>query len=166
VGFVFSEHDPFIGIDLDKCRDESWALDLVASCSTYTEITPSGNGFHLIGLGVMPGGGGRRKGAIEIYDRRRFFTMTGAVFGECPLEPIPVQPQVDALLARWTTAVATRPKPTWTPSLETGEILRRALLARNGDKVSRLYRGDTSGYASGSEADFALLWMRCSVVAD
>jgi primase-polymerase (primpol)-like protein len=40
-------------------------------------------------------------------------------------------------------------------------LLRRALKARNGSKLARLWRGDTRGYGSPSEADMAL----CGILA-
>lgn len=80
VGFVFSEDDPFVGIDLDDCLDpktgqiQPWAREIVEQFDSYTEITPSGRGVHILVKGALPGGG-RRYGKIEIYDRSRFFTL-------------------------------------------------------------------------------------------
>jgi putative DNA primase/helicase len=85
VGFVFSEDDPFCGIDLDKCRDpetgdvERWAREILKRvCNGYVEISPSGTGIHIIVEGVVRGGGTRR-GPVEMYSRGRFFTVTGEV---------------------------------------------------------------------------------------
>ena len=83
IGFVFSAEDPFTGIDLDKCRDsetgeiQSWALDIVRRFNSYAEISPSGTGIHIIVKGSLPSG--KRKGRIELYDRGRYFTMTGVL---------------------------------------------------------------------------------------
>ncbi len=82
IGFVFSADDPYCGIDLDKCRDpqtgevESWALDIICTFNSYTEVSPSGRGVHIIIKGKLPKQG-RRKGKIEMYDQSRFFTITG-----------------------------------------------------------------------------------------
>jgi putative DNA primase/helicase len=54
IGFVFSPEDPFVGIDLDHARGETWALELCDQFATYYEITPSWTGYHLIGRGVLP----------------------------------------------------------------------------------------------------------------
>jgi RecA-family ATPase len=84
VGFVFSCSDPYVGIDLDACRNpqtgglEPWAEGLVVQATSlglYVEISPSGTGLHLIGRGTW--GKGRRSGPIEVYDRERYFTVTG-----------------------------------------------------------------------------------------
>jgi len=89
LGFVFSESGTVAGVDLDDCRDpdtgdlEPWADELLADVATYTEISPSGTGLHLYGLGFIPDGGNRADvsdgaGHLEMYDSGRFFTVTGA----------------------------------------------------------------------------------------
>ncbi len=85
IGFVFSSADPFVGIDLDDCRDpetgavEAWAQKLIDRVQEgYVEASPSGTGVHIIVEGTVRGGG-MRKGKIEMYGRDRFFTMTGRV---------------------------------------------------------------------------------------
>src|SRR5664280_2818775 len=51
VGYVFSEDDPFRGIDIDNCRNPEtgsiapWAQEMTASLTTYTEVSPSGTGL-------------------------------------------------------------------------------------------------------------------------
>lgn len=82
IGFVFTEDDPFVGVDIDKCRDpqsgqiEPGALYVVRWLASYTELSVSGTGLHIIVKGRLPPGG-RRKGRIEMYDRARYFALTG-----------------------------------------------------------------------------------------
>ena len=82
VGFVFCSGDPYTGIDLDGCRDpesgeiEPWAAKIVQAFDTYTELSPSGAGIHIVAKGTLPGRGRKRK-YIEMYDMKRFFTFTG-----------------------------------------------------------------------------------------
>jgi primase-polymerase (primpol)-like protein len=45
---------------------------------SYSEISFSGNGLHIIVEGEIPSG--RRRGCIEMYDNARFFTVTGNSF--------------------------------------------------------------------------------------
>lgn len=84
LGFVFKAGGGYVGIDLDHARDpvtgviEPWAADLVRRLDGYAELSPSGTGIHIIVRGVLPDGR-RRKGQIEMYDRARFFTVTGQV---------------------------------------------------------------------------------------
>lgn len=88
IGFVFCSGDPFTGIDLDGCVDISgdtakvtkWAMEIVREFESYAEITPSGTGLHIIVKGELPGRGGNRD-SIEMYDMKRFFTVTGRVLG-------------------------------------------------------------------------------------
>ena len=52
IGFVFTESDPFTGIDLDACIGKDgtvapWARDIITSLSSYTEYSPSKLGAHI-----------------------------------------------------------------------------------------------------------------------
>ncbi len=83
IGFVFCSADPFVGIDLDGCRDPEtgevarWARKIISSVREgYIEISPSGTGIHIIVEGTVRGGG-MRKGKAEMYSCGRFFTITG-----------------------------------------------------------------------------------------
>jgi putative DNA primase/helicase len=81
LGFVFSSADPYTGIDLDDCVDEDgeialWALEIARYLESYTEISATGTGLHIIVRGEIPN---RRKGDVEVYSSKRFFTMTGHV---------------------------------------------------------------------------------------
>ena len=97
VGFVFTVNDGLVGVDLDGCRDprtggvHQTAWDLVAELDSYTEVSPSGCGLHVIARGSVPplvaGTGGRTSdvpwrderadAALEIYYSGRYFTVTG-----------------------------------------------------------------------------------------
>ena len=84
IGFVFTADDPFVGIDFDHVRNPySGAIELsveeiVRTLDSYTEMSPSGEGLHVIVRAKLPGPG-RKKSWIEMYDRGRFFTVTGNV---------------------------------------------------------------------------------------
>jgi putative DNA primase/helicase len=85
LGFVFSTGDPYTGIDVDNCVDEdgeiaSWALEIVHYFDSYTELSATGSGLHIIVRGDMPN---RRRGDIEVYSSKRFFTMTGHIVEVC-----------------------------------------------------------------------------------
>jgi len=101
VGFVFDTEAEIVGVDLDNCRDPEtgelagWAADIVERFDSYTEISPSGTGVHVLVLGVLPLGRNRR-GDVEMYDRDRFFTVTGEHLEDTPRT---VARRQDALLA-------------------------------------------------------------------
>ena len=82
LGFVFTEEVGIAGVDLDKCRNpetgelEEWAAAIVERLDSYTEVSPSGTGVHILVGGELPPGG-NRKGRVEMYDTDRYFTVTG-----------------------------------------------------------------------------------------
>ncbi len=84
LGFVFSRDDPLCGIDLDHCRDPNtgeviaWAQEIINIFLSYTEVSPSGEGIHIIIEGTLPGNSHKNAtGTIELYDKERYFTYTG-----------------------------------------------------------------------------------------
>jgi|SRR5215208_1718203 len=93
VGKVFHVDSDLFGIDLDKCRDaetgeiEAWAENVVERFETYAEVSPSGTGLKLFLHGSLPGR--RRKNdakRVEMYDDKRFFTVTGNRLLTAPLK--------------------------------------------------------------------------------
>lgn len=85
VGFVFTEDDPYCGVDLDHCVDDSGEIDkdalaVVESLGTYAEVSPSGTGVHCIFRGSVKGRNrvkGDWGGNLEAYHHGRYFTFTG-----------------------------------------------------------------------------------------
>jgi hypothetical protein len=63
VGFVFTESDPFCGVDLDACVDPktggvaSWAEGIVRELDSYAEFSPSGTGLHVLLRAKLPSRG-------------------------------------------------------------------------------------------------------------
>jgi len=86
VGYVFDADDGLFAIDLDKSLVDGqitpFAETILNTLKTYTEVSVSGTGLHIIGVGKLPGKGrvDHQRG-IECYDTGRFFTITGKVFG-------------------------------------------------------------------------------------
>lgn len=177
IGFVFTTDDPYVGIDLDDCRDpigetlEAWAGDIIYRLDSYTEISPSGTGLHSIVAGELPDDG-NRNGDIELYDQDRYFTVTGDHYPNTPKTVHDRTDQLAAVHAEYIIETDTEsaidrdePLPSETTQssakLSDDELLERAFAASNGDKFERLWNGDTSGYPSHSEADQAL----CNMLA-
>lgn len=185
LGFVFTADDPLVGIDLDACRDPAtasstdWAADVLDRLDSYTEVSPSGTGYHVIVTGELPAGR-NRAGELEVYDRSRFFTVTGDHVSDTPetvvarpdaletlvaeeLSPEP-SPSVTADSPTDSTAADPDPQSDVTETTPTAaavpipddELLERAKTAANGEKFTRLWGGSTTGYESHSEADLAL----------
>jgi primase-polymerase (primpol)-like protein len=178
IGFVFSAADPYVGIDLDDCRDpatgdlEPWARTIIRQLDTYTEVSPSGTGIHCLCEGVIPGER-RRRGDIELYDDDRYFTVTGRTLApewasdELARRPHEVERIYEQHIASRseseegkmespTTSTGSGDQPP-EPMAEDQELIRRAKQAANGGKFIRLWEGRWQGeYPSHSEADLAL----------
>jgi hypothetical protein len=167
-GIGFQLGDSYAGVDLDDCRNrvtgeiESWAQEIIDGLDTYTEISPSGNGVHIVAKGSLPPRG-RRKGNVEMYSSGRFLTMTGAHLKGTKIAVKERQAALGELHARIFGTGNSSPAPTTVAgppnSLADEEIIDRAQHAANGEKFGRLWGGDSSGYDSASEADLALCMM-------
>ena len=86
IGFVFT-NSPFVGIDIDGCIDPTGgiaaeAADIIEQAGSYTELSQSGKGFHIILRGTLPEGK-RRHGSFEMYGdgSARYFAITGNRWG-------------------------------------------------------------------------------------
>lgn len=94
-GIAFAIGEPYTGIDLDNCFDDSgnlrqWAWPIVARLDgvSYAEISPSGNGIKFITKARKPDGSKcvhkfsetKDKQQLECYDSGRFWTITGDVY--------------------------------------------------------------------------------------
>lgn len=160
LGFVFSKDDPFIGIDIDHCIDvngtiEEYAASLLEKCGSYAELSPSGTGIHIIGkASMLEGMGGRRTTLIEMYDKNRFFTITGKQLGEYN-EVADIQPMVNAICEKYFTKPTTRKEVGKeererlisfnAASFTTDDMsfLKDVLYAqKNGDVIRRMYEGE------------------------
>ncbi|WP_435102420.1 phage NrS-1 polymerase family protein [Halarchaeum sp. P4] len=184
IGFVFTESDSFVGVDLDAMRDPETgqpdvdAKAIVGRLDSYTEVSPSGTGYHVILEGAVPAGG-NRAGRVECYDHARFFTVTGEHVAGTPGEIVARQAALDAVhrdyintsgqsdcsvipdgMAAQSVSGDDAATPTaqsdTTHSLPDDVVLARAGKAKNAQKFARLWDGDTTGYDSHSEADMAL----------
>lgn len=84
IGFEFNNNG-IVGIDLDKVIAEDGtisveAAEIVGMLDSYTEYSPSGKGLHIFVKGDIPVDG-RKKGFIKMYKAKRYFTITGNVYG-------------------------------------------------------------------------------------
>jgi primase-polymerase (primpol)-like protein len=103
IGFVFTEADPFCGIDLDHCRQVNGtvapkALEIIRRFGSYTELSPSGLGAHILIQAKLPAKG-RRTERIEFYDSSRYFTMTGKHLSGTPFAIHNRQHELESLMA-------------------------------------------------------------------
>lgn len=80
IGFVFA-NDGYVGIDIDAGFENGdmtgLAIDIINACKSYTEVSRSGRGVHIILKGDIPFDGRNNRNGVEIYKTNRFFIVTG-----------------------------------------------------------------------------------------
>ncbi|SEW20437.1 phage/plasmid primase, P4 family [Halobacterium jilantaiense] len=183
IGFVLHDEATILGLDLDDCRDpetgdrEAWADHVLEKVPTYAEVSPSGTGLRLLGLGFVPEGGNRadvedEPGHIEMYDTGRYLTVTGHRIEDTPADVTQVHQAVKDVHGEYIASDAesagsedgpggVNPTPkagkTGSVPLSDADLIEKAKNAENGEKFRRLWNGDTAGYPSQSEADQALV---------
>lgn len=181
VGFVVSDEDVFVGLDLDDCRDpesgdvEAWAREIVDDADTYAEWSPSGTGARAFGLGFMPDGKTRSgvdgaEGHIEMYETGRYLTVTGHKIDTAADDVERFDDEIHAIHAEHIAETPDTERnghaePDPEPAdrggsgggtdLSDAELVKKAKSAENGDKFERLWNGRTTGYQSHSEARMA-----------
>lgn len=179
IGFMFGGCDYF-GVDIDGVQDDvrefidgggGIVSEFVNALQSYTELSQSGNGIHIICKGTLPKRG-RRKGNVEMYEDGRFFVMTGNSISHYA-EIADCTERIKPLHEKYIGGGKTEPSRNFVQSIaqigapsSVSEILEAARNAKNGATFSALYSGDFSGYTSQSEADMALcnmlaFWTRC-----
>ncbi|MFE5828754.1 bifunctional DNA primase/polymerase [Streptomyces sp. NPDC056508] len=94
LGFVLSDEDDIVCIDLDHClnpltgRLAPWAAAILRDAgTTYVEVSPSGDGLHIWGRATVRQGRRIRRPdgtAVEIYGTGRYIAMTGRRHGNAP----------------------------------------------------------------------------------
>lgn len=180
VGFMFTREGMVVGIDLDNVRDpvtgelEPWAEEIIEKTDSWTEVSVSGTGFHIYALGIKPGDRCRKgqestlarfeKAEVEMYDGSsgRYFAVTGDHLEGTPETVEQRNDTVRAVYEEYLDDGADDGQNTLDDSpggpvdLDDSDIVEKAKSAQNGDKFARLWRGNTTGYESHSEARQAL----------
>jgi len=171
IGFVFSEKDPFVGIDLDNAIRNDGTIGpeqqkILEELNSYTEISHSKTGLHVIVKGKTPDGLALKKGdafgpgqGLEIYEAGRYFVMTGDRLDGFPETINEDTGTLDALFRQFKPEVSNDGSAVFSPEalrLRDEEILAKVKQAKNGAKFEKLWIGEWSDYPSQSEADLAL----------
>lgn len=143
IGYVFSDDDPYTGIDLDDCIDQEgnlapWADTLLQSLNSYSEISPSERGIKVWVIGSIPSSVHPRKdkipdtlipkdqpGRIELYNTRRFFTVTGWHVQGVPADPKPANGILTQLYQQLKPELPSLPEPAHTTRLPGRKYLER-----------------------------------------
>ena len=193
IGFELGESfNGLIFIDLDHViengRLKPFAENIVKRLNSYTEVSPSKTGLHILcksknDMQTLFGEGARHRNdsiGLEMYDRKRYFTVTGNPYGK----PIPMRFCEDEIKAVYEEHLKPKPQTQLTPSgmsslnleesqiatqmivpsPDDGVLLQKMFNSANGEKIKKLFEGDSSlyegikkTYQSQSEADMALV---------
>lgn len=192
IGFAF-DGSGICGIDLDKCIGEDGTVsdfgkEILNKVRSYTEISPSGKGLHIIAKCGEPfSGAGINKPEIEIYQSGRFFTVTGRRYDDtseiiayCTKEILGIYNSFSGILnnalsvntslnvtlkgmsaSQDNKALNANCATSNATGMSDSELLDKARASKGGARFEALWRGDCNGYKSQSEADLAL----CSSLA-
>lgn len=165
--------DGICAIDLDNCitdagRYTQTAIDVIELMHSYTEVSPSGNGIHILFVAdafvynksmyyVI-----NHDAGIEVYvagATSKYVTVTGQPAEGCDYPFGDRTAELSQLLDRYmcrpekTDAEVETESPPAYPATSDDVLLGKALQS---DAFCRLWHGDTDGYKSHSEADIAL----------
>ena len=186
-GLGFMLGDGYIGIDIDKVSDDimaysmdyhakSMIADFLRGISTYAEISPSKTGLHFIGKGEVPGERKRYKN-LEIYDKDRFFTVTGNVLKDRNRNKVinidsELKPLYEKYMPKINVINSENKRNQIITFLKDDQdivekLFDRGYFSYTGEDLRRIYYGNYESYFnSQSEADFFMLQRLLYYTAD
>lgn len=162
IGFVFGYADPYCGVDLDIKEDtddetKQRQYKIFQALDSYTEVSPSGMGYHIIVKANVKHG--RKRLSVEVYSNLRYFTFTGNVYEGKDT----IHERQDIINVLWDemgsqseneSVYAGKP----TQSTEDDALFTQMCGAQNGDLFLKLWQGDLSAHnGDHSRADQALM---------
>ena len=166
VGFVLTDLDEFCFFDLDYTPNQDWSRvqqAIFEKLDSYSELSPSGKGLHIIVKGKVPRGIKRQ--AVEVYSAQRFMTMTGNVYEGKPIanrQELITQIFEEMVAVKHGTMNGTPVHWDSQPQRQDDDaiLMLGASQTNNGDHFKALYEGKWEGmYPSQSEADLAFIDM-------
>lgn len=186
-GLGFMLGDGYIGIDIDKVSDDimeysmdyhanSMTADFLREISTYAEISPSKTGLHFIGKGEVPGERKRYKN-LEIYDKDRFFTVTGNVIKDRDRNKVinidsELKPLYEKYMPKINKISAENKRNQVITFYKNNQdildkLFYRGYFSYTGEDLRQIYYGNYESYFnSQSEADFFMLQRLLYYTAD
>ncbi len=181
-GYLLTKGSRICVIDLDDCRNPEteeiadWAWKIIEALDSYTEVSPSGTGIHIIVYGEKPENSRSRfhlhGHEVEVYDSNRYVTFTGLVVDfyfairngqDWIEEKVPTQIAAPKDLALDRDLAIDVPEL----DLSDSEIVGKLSSFSYRKKFKKLYGGDwEDDYESRSEADQALCWYLAFMTKD
>lgn len=165
-GLAFVLTEGYVFIDIDHSIDNEGNMsDLTKKIlqelpNTYAEKSCSGKGIHLICKGKLPEYALKRNDSIglEMYDTKRFVCITGDVINN----QTDIKDYSCKIVDFNYTFIGKRPPRILNPiktdiQFSDNELINKIRNSKTRYKFESLYRGDISGYASQSNADYAFV---------
>lgn len=174
VGIVLGYENNLLGVDLDNVLKDgkltnSIIYEFINNCNTYSEISPSGNGLHIFldveGLELKAKKKTNEDGTVyEMYTKGRFFTFTNNVFTNNEVRKVTPQ-EAEELLSELGYPFGRENEGRAqdnAKTIEDQQVLNIAFSSIKGEKIKRLYEGDTTEHNNdSSSADLAF----CSYIS-
>ncbi|NCU27527.1 hypothetical protein EOM86_12565, partial [Candidatus Nomurabacteria bacterium] len=144
--------EPYVGIDLDHSVVDGviqpWAQKIIKRFDSYTEFSPTKTGLHILCKGELPKGRKFPSLDIEIYQKVRFWTVTGDLVPGCKTT---IEDRASHVLAFYDECER---KDAQRKSRQ--DIIEKAEKSKDGGAFAKLRAGNWQGdYPSQSEADLA-----------
>jgi hypothetical protein len=85
VSYALSAEDGLVCVDLDNARNpetghpEPWAAPIIHALRSYTEVSPSGTGYHVFVRGVIPKASHKQGSTVELYAGVKIMATTGTL---------------------------------------------------------------------------------------
>ena len=172
VGLALADEDDLIALDLDKVYDEAtgkvypWASGLVSGVWSYTEHSPSHTGLRIFAR--CPGVHGKvvrqapeGPGKVELFMSGFFVTVTGKPYKDVTRDIFDRSSLICAMTQRWAQpkpeTPTTPPPVTSSPTEDDAQLVRRMLASREGQRIGRLWDGDTTQFPDRHTADWRLV---------
>jgi primase-polymerase (primpol)-like protein len=162
--YIVLGDDPYTFVDLDGVRDpetgriETWAQEIIDRLDSYTEVSSSGRGVHVLVEAHTPGPRTRSNAlpGFEMYARSRPALVTGDRLNGKGIEPR--QDEIDSLYHEvFPPETQSGPADGEATGLSDVEVLDKLFAEDNGPKWSAVLDGVWGEhYTSRSDADYAI----------
>lgn len=163
IGFVLTDDDPFIGIELDHCIEDGAfkkeANRMLKRLNSYTEISPSGKGVKCLIRANKPDAKFTSTG-LQVYSKGRYLTLTGQSLKKVSQAVEDRQQELEDICREHfgDDSNVERTDIARFASLLDDGLIRLAKAAKNGAKFKSLfYDGMLDGYDGNHSLDAKLL---------
>lgn len=161
IGFFFPDTG-WCGVDLDNAS-EGLISTFLSELDTYAEYSKSGKGIHIYAKSsfVLTDENYKRKNNIEMYNKKRFFIVTGNRVSK----QTHVKDCTSDLKFLHSIYLGNLPKPVeikpskFDTKLSDSEVIEKAYSSKQGNTFWELYQGGWCNFESQSQADIALMSM-------